>query len=104
MRVAQAWAGAGYGIRATPRVGHEVLVAFVDGDPDAPLIVGSVHNAVEQGAFKLPENKTVSSWRSCSSPGGEGFNELRFDDAKEREHVYFHAERDMDVSVDDGVW
>ncbi|MBW2528433.1 MAG: type VI secretion system tip protein VgrG, partial [Deltaproteobacteria bacterium] len=99
MRVAQAWAGAGYGIRATPRVGHEVLVAFLDGDPDAPLIVGSVHNEVEKGAFKLPDNKTVSSWRSCSSPGGEGFNELRFDDAKDREHVYFQAERNMDELI-----
>ncbi|MCA9622138.1 MAG: type VI secretion system tip protein VgrG [Myxococcales bacterium] len=95
MRVGQGWAGAGYGAFSIPRVGHEVLVAFIDGDPDSPIIIGYVHNAVEPSPFKLPENKTVSGWRTASSPGGGGFNELRFDDAKGREHVYVQAERDM---------
>jgi type VI secretion system secreted protein VgrG len=82
-----------------PRVGHEVLVAFVNGDPDCPLVVGRVHNARESVPFPLPENKTVSTWKSASSPGGKGFNELRFDDAKGREHVFLQSEKDMDQLV-----
>ncbi|HSO00136.1 MAG TPA: type VI secretion system tip protein TssI/VgrG [Candidatus Nanopelagicales bacterium] len=99
MRVSQGWAGAGYGMFTIPRVGHEVLVAFLDGDPDNPIVVGRVHNGVEQPPFKLPENKTVSTLRTASSPGGGGFNELRFDDATGREHVYLQAQRDMDHLV-----
>jgi hypothetical protein len=82
-----------------PRVGHEVLVAFVDGDPDCPIIVGRVHNALEPTPFPLPENKTVSTIRTASSPGGGGFNELRFDDAAGREHVYLQAQNNMDQLV-----
>lgn len=99
MRVSQGWAGVGYGMFAIPRVGHEVLVAFVDGDPDCPMVVGRVHNVREPAPFALPENKTVSTWKTASSPGGDGFNELRFDDAAGREHVYLQAQRDMDRLV-----
>ncbi len=99
MRVSQGWAGGGYGLFTIPRVGHEVLVAFLDGDPDCPLVVGRVHNTVEPVPFKLPENKTVSTWKTSSSPGGMGFNELRFDDASGREHVYLQAQKDMDQLV-----
>lgn len=99
MRVSQGWAGAGYGLFTIPRVGHEVLVAFLDGDPDCPLVVGRVHNVREPAPFKLPENKTVSTWKTASSPGGDGFNELRFDDAAGREHVYVQAQKDMDQLV-----
>jgi type VI secretion system secreted protein VgrG len=99
MRVSQGWAGVGYGMFAIPRVGHEVLVAFVDGDPDCPMVVGRVHNVREPVPFSLPENKTVSTWKSASSPGGDGFNELRFDDAAGREHVFLQAQRDMDRLV-----
>ncbi len=99
MRVSQGWAGGGYGLFTIPRVGHEVLVAFLDGDPDAPIVVGSVHNVVEPVPFKLPENKTVSTWKTASSPGGAGFNELRFDDAAGREHLYLQAQKDMDHLV-----
>jgi type VI secretion system secreted protein VgrG len=99
MRVSQGWAGMGYGMFTIPRIGHEVLVAFVDGDPDSPLIVGTVHNGLMRPPHKLPENRTVSTWKSASSPGGAGFNELRFDDAAGREHVYLQAERDMDQLV-----
>jgi type VI secretion system secreted protein VgrG len=99
MRVSQGWAGAGYGMFAIPRVGHEVLVAFVDGDPDCPLVVGRVHDMRETVPFALPENKTVSTWKTASSPGGDGFNELRFDDAAGREHVFLQAQRDMDRLV-----
>lgn len=99
MRVSQGWAGGGYGLFTIPRVGHEVLIAFLDGDPDAPIVVGSVHNVVEPVPFKLPENKTVSTWKTASSPGGAGFNELRFDDAAGREHLYLQAQKDMDHLV-----
>ncbi len=99
MRVSQGWAGGGYGLFTIPRVGHEVLVAFVDGDPDAPIVVGRMHNMVEPVPFKLPENATVSTWKTASSPGGGGFNELRFDDAAGREHVYLQAQKDMDHLV-----
>ena len=99
MRVSQGGAGGGYGLFTIPRVGHEVLVSFVDGDPDCPLIIGRVHNVVEPVPFKLPENKTVSTFRTASSPGGLGFNELRFDDAAGREHLFVQAQRDSDHLV-----
>jgi type VI secretion system secreted protein VgrG len=99
MRVSQGWAGGGYGMFTIPRVGHEVLVAFLDGDPDAPIVVGRVHNMIEPVPFKLPENKTVSTWKTASSPGGAGFNELRFDDAAGREHLFLQAQKDMDHLV-----
>jgi type VI secretion system secreted protein VgrG len=99
MRVSQGWAGGGYGLFTIPRVGHEVLVAFLDGDPDCPIVVGSVHNQVEPVPFKLPENKTVSTWKTASSPGGAGFNELRFEDAAGREHLFLQAQKDMDHLV-----
>jgi type VI secretion system secreted protein VgrG len=99
MRVSQGWAGSGYGMFTIPRVGHEVLVAFLDGDPDCPLIVGRVHNGAQPTPFPLPQNKTVSTFKTASSPGGGGFNELRFDDAAGGEHVYLQAQRNMDQLV-----
>ena len=99
MRVSQGWAGSGYGLFTIPRVGHEVLIAFLDGDPDNPVIVGRVHNGAEPVPFPLPANKTVSTWKTATSPGGGGFNELRFDDAAGREHVYLQAQKDMDHLV-----
>ncbi|WP_170319965.1 type VI secretion system Vgr family protein [Polyangium spumosum] len=98
-RVSQGWAGAGYGLFTIPRVGHEVLIAFLDGDPDQPLVVGRVHNAAEPTPYPLPAAKTVSTWKTASSPGGEGANELRFDDAAGAEHVYLQAQKDMDHLV-----
>ncbi len=103
MRVSQGWAGSGYGMFTIPRVGHEVLVAFIDGDPDAPMVVGRVHNANQPVPFPLPQNKTVSTMKTASSPGGGGFNELRFDDAAGREHVYLQAQKDMDHLVKDNL-
>lgn len=99
IRVSQGWAGGGFGFFTVPRIGHEVLVAFLNGDVDQPVIVGSLHNGQNAVPHKLPENKTVSTWKSESSPGGGGFNELRFDDAKGREHVYVQAEKDLDTLV-----
>jgi len=98
-RVSQGWAGAGYGMFAVPRVGHEVLIAFLDGDPDCPLVVGCVHNAANPVPYPLPANATVSTWKTSSTPTGDGFNELRFDDAASREHVYLQAQKDMDHLV-----
>ncbi len=99
MRVSQGWAGAGYGLFTIPRVGHEVLIAYLGGDIDSPIVVGRVHNAVEPVPYPLPRNQTVSTWKTASSPAGGGSNELRFDDGQGREHVYVQAERDMDQLV-----
>ncbi|HRI70322.1 MAG TPA: type VI secretion system tip protein TssI/VgrG, partial [Polyangium sp.] len=103
MRVSQGWAGAGHGLFTIPRVGHEVLVAFLDGDPDCPIIVGRVHNMKDPVPYPLPAAMTVSTWKTASTPTGEGFNELRFDDASGKEHVYLQAEKDMDQLVKNDI-
>jgi type VI secretion system secreted protein VgrG len=100
LRVSQGWAGAGYGFVTIPRVGHEVLVAFLGGNPDQPIVVGRVHNATQTVPYKLPEHKTKSTWRSASSPGGGGFNEIMFEDAAGHELMYLHAQRDRDARVE----
>ncbi len=94
LRVSQGWAGTGYGMFALPRVGHEVLVSFFEGDPDSPYVSGRLHNTTEGVPHKLPHNQTVSTWKSCSSPHTGGFNEIRFEDAAGREMVFEQAERD----------
>lgn len=99
IRVAQTWAGKKWGALFTPRVGQEVVVAFLEGDPDQPLIVGSVYNQDQMPHYKLPDNKTKSSLKSNSSKGGTGHNEIRFEDKKGGEQLYLHAERNMDVRV-----
>ncbi|HSN97848.1 MAG TPA: type VI secretion system tip protein TssI/VgrG, partial [Candidatus Nanopelagicales bacterium] len=95
MRVSQGWAGPSYGMIAIPRVGHEVLVGFLDGDPDNPIVVGRLFNAKSPLPYKLPENKTVSAWKSDSSPGSEGANEIKFEDLKGQELLYVQAEKDL---------
>lgn len=99
LRVGQGWAGAGYGLFALPRVGQEVLVAFLEGDPDQPVVVGRLSNALNPVPLKLPEERTQSLWRSASSPGGGGFNELRFEDRKGAELVSLRAERQLRTEV-----
>ena len=94
VRVSQGWAGGGYGMLSLPRVGHEVLVQFMDGDPDSPLIVGRAFNASTTVPYALPEHKTVSTWRSASSPGADGFNEIKMEDKKGQELLYLQAEKD----------
>jgi type VI secretion system secreted protein VgrG len=94
LRVSQGWAGSGFGQLALPRVGQEVLVAFIDGSPDQPIVVGRVFNAVASTPYKLPEHKTRTVWRSQSSPGGDGFNELMFEDAAGEELVLMRAQKD----------
>jgi type VI secretion system secreted protein VgrG len=99
MRVSQGWAGASYSMFTLPRVGQEVLVAFLDGDPDVPIVAGRVHNANEPVPYKLPDNKTVSTWKSSSSPGGGGYNEIKYEDKAGLELVYVQAQRDLNQLV-----
>ncbi len=100
LRVVQSWGGAGFGTQFIPRVGMEVLVNFLDGDPDRPVCVGSVYNGRHMPPYVLPGNKTQSGIKTQSTPGGDGFNELRFDDAAGQEEVYFHAQRDHNERVE----
>jgi len=93
VRVGQGWAGTGYGMIVIPRVGQEVLVGFLDGDPDQPIVVGRVFNAKQAVPYKLPEHKTRSTWKSDSSLGSNGFNEIMFEDLKGQELVYEQAEK-----------
>jgi type VI secretion system secreted protein VgrG len=93
IRVSQGWAGTGFGMVLLPRIGQEVLVGFLEGDPDQPIIVGRVYNAVENVPYVLPEHKTRSTWKSESSPGGGGFNEIMFEDLKGQELVWEQAEK-----------
>ena len=95
MRVSRGWAGAGYGLFTVPRVGLEVLVGFVGGNPDQPIVVGCVHNAAQPVPYKLPQHKTRSTWRSQSSPASDGFNEIMLEDAAGDELVYIQAENNL---------
>ncbi|MFS8068829.1 MAG: type VI secretion system Vgr family protein [Byssovorax sp.] len=99
VRVAQGWAGPGFGSVMLPRVGHEVIVTFLDGDPDEPIIVGRVHNAAMRTPLNLPADKTISVWRSQSSPGGNGFNQILMDDLADAERLEVHAQRDYREDV-----
>ncbi|MFB0975871.1 MAG: type VI secretion system tip protein TssI/VgrG, partial [Tolumonas sp.] len=91
LRVAQGWAGSGYGLHLLPRVGQEVLIAFLEHDIDRPYIIGCVYNAANMPPVTYPVNQSQSGLRTLSSPGGTGFNELRFEDKKGREKIMFHA-------------
>lgn len=99
VRVSQGWAGTGFGMIAIPRVGQEVLVAFLGGNPDQPVIVGRLYNNTSSVPYKLPDNKTMSGWRSDSTPGSQGFNEIMFEDAKGRERMFIQAEKDLQKLV-----
>jgi type VI secretion system secreted protein VgrG len=101
VRVAQVWAGKQWGAMHIPRIGHEVMVEFLDGDPDRPIITGRVYNADNMPPYELPANKTQSGIKSRSSKGGSAsnFNELRFEDLKGKEEVYLHAEKDLNILV-----
>ncbi len=99
IRVSQMWAGAGWGAITIPRIGQEVVVDFVEGDPDRPLITGRVYHGTNQPPYPLPAEKTKSTWKSNSSPGGDGYNEIRFEDKKGGEEVYLHAQKNMRTDV-----
>jgi type VI secretion system secreted protein VgrG len=102
VRVGSFWAGKQWGGIHIPRIGHEVIVVFEDGDPDRPLVVGSVYNADNMPPYTLPDNRTQSGVKSRSSLKGteDNFNELRFEDKKDSEEVYFHAEKDFNRVVE----
>ena len=100
LRVASGWAGDRYGAIAIPRVGMEVLVSFLEGDPDQPLITGCLYHVEHVPPIELPAHKTRSSFKTLSSPGGEGYNELRIEDRKGAEQVYIHAQRDWDQRIE----
>jgi type VI secretion system secreted protein VgrG len=100
IRVSQNWAGAGWGVMQIPRIGQEVIVDFLEGDPDRPIITGRVYNGENPPPYGLPGEKTKSTIKSDSSLGGGGSNELRFEDAKGSEEVYLHAEKDWDIVVE----
>lgn len=97
IRVAQTLAGQGWGAIQIPRIGHEVIVDFLNGDPDQPIVTGSVYNADNTVPYALPANKTQSGIKTRSTGDGttETFNELRFEDKIDEEEIYFHAERDF---------
>jgi type VI secretion system secreted protein VgrG len=99
MRVSQVWAGKGWGAIHIPRVGQEVIVDFLDGDPDRPIITGRVYHAQSMPPYSLPDNKTISGLKSSSYKGGGGFNELRFEDKKGEEQIFVHAQKQMDIRV-----
>jgi type VI secretion system secreted protein VgrG len=101
IRVSQGWAGAGYGSIYIPRVGQEVLVNFLEGDPDRPVITGRVYNGHQVPPYPLPRQKTKSTLKSASSPGGGGSNEIRFEDQKGAEEIYIHAQKDLNEVVED---
>ncbi|MGV7210366.1 type VI secretion system Vgr family protein [Oxalobacteraceae bacterium A2-2] len=95
VRVSQGWAGKGWGAMFIPRVGMEVVVEFLEGDPDRPLVTGCVYNSDAMPPYALPAGQTRSTIMSNSSKDGQGCNELRFEDKKDGEEVYLHAERDF---------
>jgi type VI secretion system secreted protein VgrG len=99
IRVAQVWAGKNWGAMFIPRVGQEVIVEFLEGDPDHPIITGRVYNAENMPPYELPANKTQSGIRSNSSKGGQGCNELRFEDKKDDEDLFLHAQKRADIRV-----
>ena len=102
VRVSQPWAGKNWGAIWIPRIGQEVIVSFLEGDPDRPLITGRVYNAEQMPPYTLPDHQTVSTCKSRSSKGGgtDNFNEIRFEDKKGSEQVFINAEKDMDLRVE----
>jgi len=99
IRVAQVWAGRQWGAIYTPRVGQEVIVEFLEGDPDHPIITGRVYNGQAKPPYVLPANQTISTLKSDSSKGGGGFNEIRFEDKKGSEQIFIHAQKNLDLRV-----
>ena len=100
LRVATGWAGSAYGGIAIPRIGMEVLVSFMEGDPDQPLITGCLYHKENVVPYDLPANKTRSTFKTLSSPGGKGYNEFRIEDKKGAEQIYLHAQRDWDENIE----
>jgi type VI secretion system secreted protein VgrG len=99
MRVSQGWANRRWGAMMLPRIGQEVLVEFIEGDPDRPVVTGALYNSTSMPPYELPANAALSTLKSHSTQGGNGYNELRFDDRKGGEQLFFHAARDHETWV-----
>lgn len=99
VRVAHPWAGKGWGMIALPRIGQEVIVDFLEGNPDQPIITGRVYNGESMPPYELPAKKQISTIKTNSSKGGGGFNELRFDDTKGSEQIFIHGEKDQEIRI-----
>jgi type VI secretion system secreted protein VgrG len=102
IRVSQPWAGKNWGAVFLPRIGQEVIVDFLESDPDQPLITGRVYNAEQMPPYTLPDKQTRSTFQSRSSKGGgpANYNEIRFEDLKGSEQIFINAEKDMDHRVE----
>ncbi|OYP35464.1 type VI secretion system Vgr family protein [Rhodopirellula sp. MGV] len=100
IRVSQSHAGAGFGAISLPRIGEEVVVSFLEGDPDRPLITGRVYHAQNMPPYGLPDSKNISGVKTNSTMGGGGYNELIMDDTKSKELIRLHAQYDMDSTIE----
>ena len=99
IRVSQYWAGKKWGAMFIPRIGQEVIVEFIEGDPDRPIITGRVYNAQNMPPYPLPAEKTKSTLKSNSTKGGGGFNEIRLEDKKGSEEIFIHGEKDENIHI-----
>ena len=99
IRVSTASAGKGWGAVSLPRIGQEVIVEFLEGDPDRPIITGRVYNAGAMPPYPLPDNKTMSTTKSNTSKGGGGFNEIRLEDKKGDEQIFVHGQKNLDIRI-----
>lgn len=99
VRVAQTWSGNSWGAHWWPRVGDEVIIAYVDGDPDYPMVTGTVYNGEREVPYPLPANKTKGGIKSNSSKGGSGYNEIVLEDKKDSEEIGVHAQKDLNVVI-----
>ncbi|MBU8977264.1 type VI secretion system tip protein VgrG [Lysobacter sp. MMG2] len=99
IRVSQGWAGTLYGFMALPRVGHEVIVEFLEGDPDQPIVTGRAYHAANRPPYELPRHKTRTTFKTQTHKG-EGYNELRFEDEAGQEEIFVHAQKDQNIVVE----
>jgi len=100
IRVSTAWAGKGWGQINIPRIGHEVIVDFLEGDPDQPIILGSVYNADNMPAKKLPDGRKTSGLVSRTNEPGPGYNQITCDDTKDKEMIIIHGQYDMSTTIE----
>ncbi|MDE9434258.1 type VI secretion system tip protein VgrG, partial [Xenorhabdus bovienii] len=104
VRVAQGWNGHGFGFMAIPRIGQEVIISYLNGDIDRPIVTGSVYNGLNRPPLDLPAQKTRTTFKTKTHKG-KGFNELRFEDAKGSEEVYIHGQKDFTAHIEnDAYW
>jgi type VI secretion system secreted protein VgrG len=103
IRVSHPWAGRQWGTVATPRIGQEVIVDFLEGDPDQPIITGRVYNAEQMPPYALPAGAAISGTKSNTTTGGSGFNEMSLDDTKGKERITIHAQRDMQIDAGEAI-